>query len=214
MVRQATFEDLNSVARIHMTLFKGTVTAHLGKLWNGKVVVDYYREYFNETPELFLVSENEIGEVIGFCMGYKLENNRFSINLLKHHFLSLSVSFLYMLLKGDKECWRKVLSVFRRHGNCEEKIVIHNPEVHECKDSDKVELFTIGVLPEYQGKGLAQNLIEEYFKVCTTLKRKYCLISYIVENLRAERFYYRNGCNPYLEVVNSRKICFKDLNNQ
>ena len=59
-----------------------------------------------------LVSENEKGEVIGFCMGYKLENDRFSINLLKHHFLSLSVAFLYMLLKVDKECWRKVFSYF------------------------------------------------------------------------------------------------------
>lgn len=214
MVRQATFDDLNSVAKIHMTLFKGTVTSHLGKLWNGKVVVDYYREYYNEAPELFLVSENEAGEVIGFCMGYKLESTRFSYKLLKHHFLSVSVAFIYMLITGDSECWRKVRSVFKRHRNYEEKIVIHNSEVHECKDSDKVELFTIGVLPEYQGKGMAQSLIEEYFKVCTLIGRKYCLISYIVENLRAERFYYRNGCYPYLEVANSRKICYKDLINQ
>lgn len=76
MVRQATLEDLHDVAKIHMECFTGTVTSRLGKLWNGKVVVDYYKEYFNVCPELFLVAENDSGEVVGFCMGSNNENER------------------------------------------------------------------------------------------------------------------------------------------
>ncbi len=112
MVRQAKIEDLAAVAKIHMACFPGTVTSSLGKLWNGRIVVDYYKKYFNDCPELFLVAENDSREVVGFCMGYKKEKSGFVKSLVLHHLPSIVVAFFYLLIVGDKECWRKALSVF------------------------------------------------------------------------------------------------------
>lgn len=212
MVRQATLEDLHSVAKIHMECFSGTVTARLGKLWNGKIVVDYYKEYFNDCPELFLVAENDSGEVVGFCMGYKLEREGKSDKLLiKNHFFTILIGYLYLLLRGDKECWRKLRSFFKRNKITENTITVLEPTLFNQPSTEKAELFTIGIFEEYRGLTYGKDLILAYFEACRKVGRKICLISYINENTRAERFYYKNGCMPYLENSDNNKICYKVL---
>lgn len=211
MVRQAKIEDLAAVAEIHMACFPGTVTSSLGKLWNGRIVVDYYKEYFNDCPELFLVAENDSGEVVGFCMGYKLEAGNIDKRLIKHDLLRLALGYCYLLITGDKECWRKIRSLFKRENNTQSDIRIIEPNLDFVPNIDKVELFTIGLFDGYRGGGFGKDLILAYFDACRQLGRKLCLISYISENVRAERFYYKYGCLPYLENGNLIKICYKQL---
>lgn len=212
MVRQATLEDLHSVAKIHMECFSGTVTARLGKLWNEKIVVDYYKEYFNDCPELFLVVENDSGEVVGFCMGYKLEDEgKSDKRLIKHHLLLILIGFIYLLLKGDKECWRKLKSIYKKGEKTDNRISIIDPDIYNIPATDKAELFTIGLFEDYRGMTYGKDLILDYFEACRQVGRKVCLISYINENVRAERFYYKHGCKPYLENGNTNKICYKEL---
>lgn len=212
MVRQAKIEDLADVAKIHMACFPGTVTSSLGKLWNGKIVVDYYKEYFNDCPELFLVAENDSGEVVGFCMGYKIENEGIhDKRLIRHNLTLILFSFLLLLLKGDKDCWRKVKSLLKRNRDTVECLTVIEPKVKQFSDADKIELFTIGILDVYRGQYYGKELILRYFEVCRRIGRKICLISYINANIRAERFYYKNGCKPYLENGNNNKICYKEL---
>ena len=211
MVRQAKIEDLAAVARIHMACFPGTVTTSLGKLWNGRIVVDYYKEYFNDCPELFLVAENDSGEVVGFCMGYKLESNNIDNRLIKHRFPYILLGYIYLLIKGDKECWRKIKSLLGGKKGAESQVKIIEPSIQIIPDTDKAELFTIGIFSEYRGKSYGKDLILNYFDACRRINRKVCLISYVNENIRAERFYYRNGCKPFLENGNSNKICYKVL---
>lgn len=211
MVRQAKIEDLAAVAKIHKACFPGTVTSSLGKLWNGRIVVDYYKEYFNDSPELFLVAENDSGEVVGFCMGYELENEgQCDKRLIKHHFAIILFSYIILLFKGDKECWRKVKSVFKRDRETSNNSIIIDAVIQDYPLSDKAELFTIGLFEEYRGCSYGKDLILAFFDACKSIKRKVCLISYISENLRAERFYYKHGCKPYLEKGDS-KICYKLL---
>lgn len=212
MIRQATLNDLYSVAQIHMACFSGTVTSRLGKLWNGKIVVDYYKEYFDDCPELFLVAENDSGEVVGFCMGYKLEKEGISDKkLIKDHFFRILVGYVYLLLIGDKECWRKLLSVLKKRQEDNYGVLIIDPEIHSIPKTEKVELFTIGLFAEYRGQTYGKDLILDYFNVCKKMGRRICLISYMNENIRAERFYYKNGCKPYLENGKKNKICYKVL---
>lgn len=154
MVRQATIEDLEAVANIHMTCFPGTVTSSLGKLWNGRIVVDYYKEYFNDCPELFLVAENDSREVVGFCMGYKLECGNIDKRLIKHDMFKLLIGYCYLLLTGDKECWRKVKSIFKRGSNTKREIYTIGPAIDHIPDTDKAELFTIGLFEDYRGGGI------------------------------------------------------------
>lgn len=211
MIRQATLNDLASVAKIHRACFPGTVTARLGKLWNGKIVVDYYKEYYDDCPELFLVAENDSGEVVGFCMGYKLEQEGISDKkLIKDHFFRVLFGYVYLLLKGDKECWRKLLSVFKKQQN-DNGVFIIDPDIHSVPKKEKAELFTIGLFDEYRGQTYGKDLILAYFNACKNVGRKICLISYINANNRAERFYYKHGCKPYLEYGNNTKICYKVL---
>lgn len=210
MVRQATLEDLHSVAKIHMECFSGTVTARLGKLWNGKIVVDYYKEYFNDCPELFLVAENDSGNVVGFCMGYKLENEgKSDKRLIKRHLLLILFSFILLLLIGDKECWRKLKSFYKKGEKSDNKII--DSDIYNIPATDKVELFTIGIFEDYRGMAYGKDLILDYFEACRQVGRSVCLISYINENVRAERFYYKYGCKSYLENGNNNKICYKLL---
>ena len=211
MVRQAKIEDLAAVAKIHMACFPGTVTSSLGKLWNGRIVVDYYKEYFNDCPELFLVAENDSGKVVGFCMGYKLEAGNIDKRLIKHDLFRLAIGYFYLLITGDKECWRKIKSLFKRDSNKQSDIHIIEPSIDLIQNKDKVELFTIGLFDGYRGGGFGKDLIQAYFDVCRQMGRTLCLISYISENVRAERFYYKYGCLPYLEKGNQIKICYKQL---
>lgn len=211
MVRQAKIEDLAAVAKIHMACFPGTVTSSLGKLWNGRIVVDYYKEYFNDCPELFLVAENDSGEVVGFCMGYKLESGNIDKRLIKHDLFRMLIGYCYLLIKGDKECWRKIKSFFARGGNSGSKIRIIEPSIDQIPGMAKVELFTIGLLADYRGMSYGKDLIFAYFEACKSIGRKLCLISYLNDNLRAERFYYKHGCKPYLENGVYNKICYKEL---
>ena len=212
MVRQATLEDLHDVAKIHMACFSGTVTYRLGTMWNGKVVVDYYKEYFNDCPELFLVAENNTGEVVGFCMGYKLEREGQSDEqLIRHHFFTIFIGFLSLLLRGDKECWRKLISFLKRGKRSDDNVTILEPAIYNRPSKEKAELFTIGILEKYRGMTYGKDLILAFFESCRQVRRKICLISYVSENARAERFYYKYGCKPYLENGDNNKICYKYL---
>jgi len=211
MVRQANVKDLTAVAKIHMECFPGTVTSRLGTLWNGIIVVNYYKEYFNDSPELFLVAENDSGDVIGFCMGYKLEREGdCDKKLIRHHCIPVFFGFLYLIIKGDKECWRKLKSFFKLRDSSEENTTIIDPSVYNRPRIEKAELFTIGLLEKYRGQSIGRALIIAYFEACRRVGRNICLISYINENTSAELFYYKNGCKPYIENGNN-KICYKIL---
>ena len=115
-----------------------------------------------------------------------------------------------MLLKGDKECWRKVKYAFKRDGESSNTSIIVDKSIQDYSHEGIVELFTIGLFEEYRGFSYGKDLILAFFDVCKSIKRKVCLISYIKENFRAERFYYKHGCKPYLEKGDS-KICYKLL---
>jgi len=210
MVRQAKIEDLAAVAKIHMACFPGTVTSSLGKLWNGRIVVDYYKEYFNDCPELFLVAENDSGEVIGFCMGYKLEAGSIDKRLIKHDFCKMLVGYCYLLLQGDKECWRKVKSILSFKKNTDSEAVTYDTEIGHIPNTEKAELYTIGLLGGYRGLSYGKDLILAFFDACISISRKWCIISYMKENVRAERFYYKYGCKPYQDISDS-KLCYKEL---
>ena len=212
MIRQATLEDLYDVAKIHMECFSGTVMARLGKLWHGKVVIDYYKAYFNDCPELFLVVENDSGKVIGYCMGYKLEREGVSDKqLIRYHFLTIFIGYLYLLIRGDKECWRKFKSIFKFGKSTLGKVSILEPLIYNRPITEKAQLFTIGISEKFRGQAYGKDLILAYFEACRQVGRKICLISYISENKRAESFYYKNSCKPYLEDGNNNKICYKIL---
>ena len=166
MVRQAKITDLASVAKIHMDCFPGTVTSSLGKLWNGRIVVDYYKEYYSDSPELFLVAENNSGKVVGFCMGYKFESGNIDKRLIKHHLIKIVIGYFYLLLTGDKECWRKLKSCLGIGVKIDSKVITLEPKINQTPNTEKAELFTIGLYGDYRGLSYGKDLILAYFDAC------------------------------------------------
>lgn len=210
MVRQAKIEDLAAVAKIHMACFPGTVTSSLGKLWNGKIVKEYYKEYYKNCPELFLVAENDSGSVFGYAMGFELGCGNIDKRFVKHHLFVFLIGFLYLLFKGDKECWRKLGSIYGSNGN-DNSVKILDHDIDRILDSEKARFYTMGVFEEYRGKSHGRALTESYFEACRKAGKKICLIYYVRENYRAESLYYKLGCKPYLEIGINDKVCYKEL---
>jgi len=59
------------------------------------------------------------------------------------------------------------------------------------------DLLSVCVLPESRGKGYAQGMMEAYLAVMKANGRKLCLLSVKTCNLRARRYYERNGFEIY-----------------
>ena len=68
MVRQATMNDLNSIAVVHTLCFPDSFSTVFGA--RHKLLEQLYSEYIETNPELFLVAEDKDNEIVGFCMGY------------------------------------------------------------------------------------------------------------------------------------------------
>lgn len=210
MIRRATVNDLSSVFKIHSYCFPGTLTTSLGYLWDGAILKDYYREFLTNSPELFIVAENETGEIVGYCMGYKMEDKGIEYHIIRHHPIRIIVGIVYLLLRGDKECWRKLKSFLGIRNNTDNELITFAPEINQIQNTEKAELYTIGLHGDYRGLSYGKDLIMAYFDACKSIGRKFCIISYMKENVRAERFYYKHGCKAYQEIGDS-KLCYKEL---
>ena len=63
--RKPEFNEMRKIACIHMECFRGYFLTSFG----ADLVQKYYEEFFKE-KDLFVVAEDENGEIIGFVMGY------------------------------------------------------------------------------------------------------------------------------------------------
>jgi len=73
-----------------------------------------------------------------------------------------------------------------------EKYVVQNEEIDKTSFKDKASLLSICVLPDFRGKNVAQQLLDEYHKMVLSKNRKLCLLSVFTDNVQAIRFYEKN----------------------
>lgn len=109
MIRQATFDDLPNIAKIHMECFPENFSTKLGKKRNGFLLSKFYEEYMLDAPELFLVAEEKNKKIIGFCMGYYGDRTQQKKRFLKNNFFRISFRMITLLIKGDKLAWKKLI---------------------------------------------------------------------------------------------------------
>ena len=213
MIREAKTSDLDAVSAVHIKCFPDSFSTALGAfkpkfLGEGYLLSRFYSEYMKANPELFLVAENDSGEIVGFCMGYYCEKNDYIKRYFLNNKINIALRILTLLLRGNKQAWKKVAGVLKK-GDPFETINYEIADIDECKKGD---LLSICVLPEYRGSGIAQQLIEKYHAVLKKSGRQVCILTVATDNGRGIAFYERNGYIPFREAAGTARTYAKILN--
>lgn len=200
MIRKATISDLPAIAKVHSICFPESYSSQLCKLKNviggGNLLVPFYREYLNDNPELFWVADDEDKGIVGFCMGYYMDNDDQMRNFMKHNRFKVLWKTLLLVLCGNKPTWNKMLARFK-HKPSQSDWTIVNDKYEHILNNLRGDLLSVCVIPEGRGKGYAQSMMEAYLAAMKTHGRKLCLLSVKTDNLRARRYYERNGFEIY-----------------
>lgn len=199
MVRLATNKDLAGIAKVHSLCFPDSYSSYLRKFNNflggGNLLEKFYLEYYKDVPELFIVATNESDEVIGFCMGYYMNNDTQTQRFLSTYKLSLLWKTFLLIVSGNKPTWNKVIDRFKHKPTVNDWTIINTKYEHITND-DRGDLLSVCILPEYRGKGYSQQLMEK-FLLSMKQQKKICLLSVKTDNIQARRYYERNGFELY-----------------
>ena len=104
MIRQATANDLDEIARVHAKCFPNSFST---ALCGGGLLKAFYNEYLKDVPGLFFVAEDEQNGICGFCMGYFCEHNEYWKKFLKHNFFRVFFRCIKLALTGNKAFYKK-----------------------------------------------------------------------------------------------------------
>jgi len=200
MIRLATKDDINEVTRVHARCFKDSYSSQLanlqGVMGGGNLLTSFYEEYLNDAPELFHVACDEDGRIVGFCMGYYMDNDVQMQRFLHKNRFPIIWKTILLLILANRQAWHKVLSQIKHKPNVSDWKII-NTKYEHIKDNKRGDLLSVCVLPEFRGKGCAQQLMDSFLAAMKHSGREICLLSVDVNNATARRYYERNGFELY-----------------
>jgi len=204
VIRQAKESDMGLITKTHSLCFSHGFTSSLHKLnyncFGGDLAAAYYLEYFYDSPELFIVAEND-GTIVGFCMGYYLNKKGQLSRFLKRNAKRLLLKVPVLLLLGDKSTWKKLYQMITGYHEKEEII---SPLSDTITNGEISDILSICVLQEFRGLNIASKLVEEFAKTSKEHHCKACLLTVEEDNLRAINFYKRMGFVVYSNKENKK----------
>ena len=200
MIRQAVFTDLPAISRVHRVCFPDSYSSQLSlfksSIGGGNLLEAFYLEYMNDNPELFVVADDEVSGIVGFCMGYYMDKDDQMHNFLHNNSLRILWKTFLLLLTGNKQAWNKVLSRMKHKPDISDWTIINN-KYEYILNNERGDLLSVCVLPDFRGKGYAQGMMDLYLLEMKKAGRKLCLLSVKQDNERARRYYERNGFELY-----------------
>lgn len=200
MIRQATRQDLNSIAGVHSICFPDSYSSQLSlfgsPIGGGNLLEAFYMEYMNDNPELFVVAEDEGSGIVGFCMGYYMDKDDQMQNFLHNNRLRILWKTFLLLLIFNKQAWSKILSRLRHKPTVSDWTII-NYKYEHISNKKRGDLLSVCVLPKFRGQGYAQKLMDSYLAAMKTSGREICLLSVKTANERARHYYEKNGFELY-----------------
>lgn len=185
-VIKAVKGDLIDVANVHKKCFDDSFSTQLGT----HLLSKFYYTYLEQNPNLFYVAKDSNGAVIGFCMGYMSCDENLTKKFIKKNLFWFLGRCLYLALILNKQIWRKFFHIFKKS---DKKNIILNEELAKMDEKITADLLSICVLPEYRGKGVSSALIKKYESELLSKNVKYCVLSVEPNNIKAIRFYDKNG---------------------
>lgn len=201
MIRQVQIDDLDEIVRVHSDCFPNSFSTQMGS----NLLKKMYLEYFIQSPELFLLAE-ENDECIGFVMGYYFDRENCLTQFKKKNRLCFFFTTLKLLITFNKPAWKK-LKDFLRFSN---SFVTINDSVNCFSKAEMADLLSICVIDPFRGKGTANQLIEEYENVLKDHNIRVCMLTVSTENNRGIAFYEKHGysicrkadgCNTYFKSI-------------
>ena len=183
MIRCMELNDICQVVAIHMSSFPGFFLSFLGP----RFLSLYYLNISKATEGVCYVYMNQNNEMVGFVVG-ALNPSGFYSKLLKRDWLRFSIASLNTVLKRPTVIKRIARAFF-----------------HPAKNptGDNIAgIFSIGVLPEYQGKGIGKKLVLAFLK---DIKQRGCNKVYLTtdqeKNNKVNVFYQNLGFNIERQYV-------------
>lgn len=194
MIRQATLQDLESIARVHKICFPESYVTQLSKFkfLGGDQLPLFYKEFLEDNPELFVVAEDPQNGIVGFCMGYYMDKDHQIPNFMHKNRLAIAWKTFLLLISGNRYTWRKLFSRLIHRPDVSDWTIV-NDKYERYGNDQRGDLLSVCVLPEFRGKNYAQEMMEFYLKSMKASGRKLCLLSVKQDNSRAIAYYERNG---------------------
>lgn len=198
MIRQATVNDLEGIAKVHAICFPDSYITQLSKhKWLcGSLLPAFYNVFVENNPELFVVAEDETKGIVGFCMGYYMDKDDLVHKFLKENRTIIVIKTMMLLLSLNKQTWRKMLTYVKHRPNEYDWSIVNDKYEHYGNDK-RGDLLSVCVLPEFRGTQYAQGMMELYLGHLKEHGRKICLLSVKQDNIRAIKYYERNGFELY-----------------
>lgn len=167
-------KKINKIVDIHMKAFSGFFLTFLGKGFLKKL---YEHFIFHKESGLIVAIDNE--NIVGF-LAFSTNMSNFYKTLLKRRFFSLGWYSFIATLKNPKIMFR-LLRAFTYSKSSERK-------------EKYMELSSIGVLPNQEGKNIGSNLIEKLKEIFKNSNCEYIkLETDAINNEKANNFYLKNG---------------------
>lgn len=206
IIRQANYDDLRDIARVHAKCFPEYLSTRIGAGNDCYLLSRFYKEYLDDSPELFLVLEDEQKKIVGFCMGYYMDKTGQQARYMKNNRLKVYSRIAYLLVKRDRLAWAKMKMKFKKP-----EYVILNPILDGVPNTQIGDMLSVCVLPDLRGKGLSKQMSLQFIDNMKKAGRKYCLVSTNVNNMRAIHFYEKNGFQPWRTIGKSSITFAKKL---
>lgn len=182
-IKDATYKDVDSIVVIHQQAFPDFFLTTLGE--------DFLRLYYNcmcKSNGAVTLCAVEDGKVVGFSTT-ALKSAGFNTRLIKKDLLKFTGESLKLL-------FTKPMSLIRLVKNLTKKGAMVDD------NGDYAELYSIGVSPICQGKGLGSLLLTETeIKVRQSGEARLSLTTDKNNNESAVAFYQRNGYRILYEFV-------------
>jgi GNAT superfamily N-acetyltransferase len=191
--------DLKAIAKCHRSAFSDSLSSKLGLSYCIKML-----NWYIEGQGKFLFSIMDNGECIGYCGG--------ATRMPGANLGSASSLAQYTMIKGliaicvrpwlffTKEAKANYEFVFR---NIKRKLGLEKKRTKPPKPAPHYDsmatagLVVIGVSPQYQGKGIGSQLLQEFERKAIEMGIKHLHLSVKETNDSALRSYLRNGWKVY-----------------
>lgn len=196
IIRACNPNDLNYIAEVHKKCFSNSFISQLNKT----LIVDFYRCYFEENSNLFLVAE-VYGRIIGFAMGYIVDKSSAQKNFVKRHYKEFLIRFFLLLLKGNKYAWKKKVVLKKNLVNSNKNLTLKTKLV--------ADLRYLCILPDFQGSNIATELLLEFEK--KMIQEGIFEYKFFVkkDNIQAINFYNKRSYNIVDSSIDTLEYCKK-----
>ena len=173
------------IVKVHEKAFKNFFLTSLGT----NFLKLYYSSSLQNKKTILLISVDKKNNILGFAMGTILSKG-FHKELIKENFLKFVYQGLIILLNNPNHIIRLFNNLNKNQSNLEQD------------DQNYGELLSIGVSPEFKGKGVGKELVEEFEK---NLKKRKCntisLTTDYYNNDYTVSFYKKNGYRELYDFI-------------